>query len=308
MGSEGSKQGPCEIRLTKLNRDNEESNPTDGCFFISKLLSMNDNLKRGSQSRAPSGALQDASLALFVVSGICRALATDAVTNLTQLDSELFRPVPLMAQYQGTIFSLLASAEQGNAQAQDTLASLYVYGRGVTQDFSKAVEWFTKSANQGFPPAQHSLGICYKSGLGVSSNRATADEWFQKAADQDYTPAVHEAALIADRKGNRTEALDLLRQAAEHGFPSSEYLMGCIASDPIESYVWHSLAGETGLECASRRAEELRLQLSKEQLAQADERRKQLLELRQQLVKQQIIKAQELLRKMNEKQTTNSIR
>ena len=94
----------------------------------------------------------------------------------------------------------------------------------------------------------------------------------KKAADRGYTPAKHEAALTADRKGNRAEALKLLREAAEGGFPSSEYLMGCVVTDPVESYMWHSLAAEGGLESAGTRALELRQTLTKEQLAEGEER------------------------------------
>jgi hypothetical protein len=48
--------------------------------------------------------------------------------------------------------------------------------------------------------------------------------------------------------------------------------MGCVVSDQVESYMWHSLAAENGLENASARQLELRQQLTKEQLTQADER------------------------------------
>ena len=173
--------------------------------------------------------------------------------SLEQLDSNIFRAPPLPPRSETNITSLAALAEQGDAQAQCSVGLHYTFGIGVTQNFAKAVESLTKSANQGFAPAQYSLGILYKHGVGVSSNRTTADEWFQKAADRGYTPAKHEAALTADRKGNRAEALKLLREAAEGGFPSSEYLMGCVVTDPVESYMWHSLAAEGGLESAGTR-------------------------------------------------------
>ncbi|MCL2139039.1 MAG: hypothetical protein FWH41_05860, partial [Treponema sp.] len=35
-------------------------------------------------------------------------------------------------------------AEQGNAWAQNSLGDCYFYGKGVTQDYRKAVEWYTK--------------------------------------------------------------------------------------------------------------------------------------------------------------------
>ncbi len=53
------------------------------------------------------------------------------------------------------------SAEQGDARAQYNLGLMYVNGRGVPQDYEKAIDWFTKSAEQGFAGAQNNLGVMY---------------------------------------------------------------------------------------------------------------------------------------------------
>lgn len=53
----------------------------------------------------------------------------------------------------------LALAEQGNAQAQCNLALMYENGRGVTKDYAKAVEWYTKAAEQGYAEAKNNLSI-----------------------------------------------------------------------------------------------------------------------------------------------------
>jgi TPR repeat protein len=189
------------------------------------------------------------------------------------------RPPPFPPKWETNITSLVATAEKGDEMAQFCAGLQYIYGVGTRQNLTNAVQWLKKSADQNFAPAEYTLGILYKNGVGVSTNRITADELFKKAADQGYIPAKHEAALTADRNGNRAEALKLLREAAEGGFPSSEYLMGCVATDPVESYVWHSLAAPN-VELASTRQLELRQQLTKEQLAQADERVRQFKEKR----------------------------
>jgi hypothetical protein len=141
----------------------------------------------------------------------------------------------------------------------------------VTQDYTNGLKWLSKSADQGFPPAEYALGILFKSGLGVPTNRPTADRWFQKASDQGYVPAEHEAALIADRNGNRDEALKLLRDAAQKGFPSSQYLMGCIASDPVEQCFWYTLSAEN-VELSGKHLLEVSRTLTKEQFAEVAER------------------------------------
>jgi hypothetical protein len=158
---------------------------------------------------------------------------------------------------------------------QCDLASHYIFAVGTTQDLAKAVYWFTKSADQNFPPAQYALGVLYKNGVGVVSNQTVADGWFQKAASKGYAPAEHEAALAADRNGKRSVALKLLREAAEKGFPSSEYLMGCIATNPVERYVWYSLSAPY-IEIAGTRQLELQQELTKEQLTEAENRLRQI--------------------------------
>jgi len=191
--------------------------------------------------------------------------------SLVELDRAIVRPPPYPPPWETNFASLAAEAETGDANAQMDVGLHYLYAIGAKRSLTNAVQWVRKSADQSFAPAEYTLGIFYKYGLGVSSNQTAADEWFQKAADQDFTPAKHEAAVTADRNGNRAEALKLLREAAEKGFPSSEYLMGCLSTNLEESYVWHSLAAPS-VELASTRQLELQQQLTKEQLAQAEER------------------------------------
>lgn len=195
----------------------------------------------------------------------------DNISSLETLDRPILRPAPLPPKGDTNIDLLVFRANTNDAKAQCSLGLHYVHGIIVPPDSTNAVKWLSKSAEQGFPPAEYTLGILFKYGLGVSTNGAIADQWFQKASDQGYAPAKHEAALIADRKGNRAEALNLLRDAAEHRFPSSQYLMGCIVSDPIEKYFWFSLSSDN-IEFSRTRLLELRRTLTKEQIFEGDGR------------------------------------
>ncbi|MGA3098963.1 MAG: hypothetical protein ABSF25_21105 [Bryobacteraceae bacterium] len=62
-------------------------------------------------------------------------------------------------------------AEQGDAEAQDTLAYAYYRGQGVPQDYAEAAKWYRKAAEQGEAVAQHSLGTLYR--FAKESLRAT---------------------------------------------------------------------------------------------------------------------------------------
>ena len=45
-------------------------------------------------------------------------------------------------------------AEQGNPLAQFFIGMLYTEGKGVPQDYAKAVHWWTKAAKQGYAEAR----------------------------------------------------------------------------------------------------------------------------------------------------------
>lgn len=49
-------------------------------------------------------------------------------------------------------------AEQGDAEAQFTLAGLHVIGIGVEEDALEAFKWYKLSANQGNAKAYYALG------------------------------------------------------------------------------------------------------------------------------------------------------
>ncbi len=51
----------------------------------------------------------------------------------------------------------LKAAEQGDADAQYSLAFSYLEGYGVTQDYVEAARWFRKAAEQGNADAQSKL-------------------------------------------------------------------------------------------------------------------------------------------------------
>ena len=60
---------------------------------------------------------------------------------------------------------------------------MYFEGKGVRQDYKKAVEWWEKAAIQGNPHAQVILGSMYDSGLCVRQDKHIAKEWYGKACD-----------------------------------------------------------------------------------------------------------------------------
>lgn len=72
-------------------------------------------------------------------------------------------------------------AEKGDAESQATLALMLYEGKGVVQNYDKAVQWYLKSAEQGNALAQASLGMAYASGVGIPRDQVTALMWMNIA-------------------------------------------------------------------------------------------------------------------------------
>ncbi len=84
----------------------------------------------------------------------------------------------------------LTLAEGGDALAQHNLGTLYVVGKGVPQDYGKAVNWYRKAASQGFVDAQYALGLMYADGYILSPDGdSLARKWFEQAASQGHEEA-----------------------------------------------------------------------------------------------------------------------
>ena len=125
---------------------------------------------------------------------------------------------------------LREAAEQGEAKAQSNLGAMYTEGRGVAQNDVEALKWFRKAAEQGFVDAQFNLGLMYVTGKGVAQNDAEAMKWYRKAAEQGDESAQNSLGVMyAKAQGiaqNDAEAVKWYRKAAEQGFVDAQYNLG----------------------------------------------------------------------------------
>lgn len=88
----------------------------------------------------------------------------------------------------GTI--LEAAVALGDLEAMTGLGLMYFEGKGVQQDFVRALELLQRPAEAGYPHAQYALGRIHEDGLGVTQSEAQALEWYRRAAEQGYEKAV----------------------------------------------------------------------------------------------------------------------
>ena len=73
--------------------------------------------------------------------------------------------------------------ETGFAIAEFMVGHIFEMGEGVEQNWTKAVEWYTKAAEKGNSVVMNDLGFCFDKGEGVEQNLAKAVEWYTKAQD-----------------------------------------------------------------------------------------------------------------------------
>ena len=63
---------------------------------------------------------------------------------------------------------------------------MYKKGKGVPQNYKTAVKWYRLAAEEGRADAQFNLGSMYFSGNGVSQDRQIAREWWRFAAERGH--------------------------------------------------------------------------------------------------------------------------
>jgi TPR repeat protein len=92
-------------------------------------------------------------------------------------------------------------ADQGNADAQFNLGSLYYQGRGVPQDYGEGVRWMRKAAEQGHVFAQATLGSIHAEGMQgiIQKDYPQALMWFVFAAAQGDMEAMELRDTMASR-------------------------------------------------------------------------------------------------------------
>jgi TPR repeat protein len=101
----------------------------------------------------------------------------------------------------------LASANQGYAEAQYNLGTLYHEGRGVEVSHDEAVKWYTLAADQGDSNALYNLGSCYVNGHGVAMDLAEALPLFRRAASMGHPEATVMVSRIVQHLGGTSSSV-----------------------------------------------------------------------------------------------------
>jgi TPR repeat protein len=217
--------------------------------FVNRSVCMDDKAKAGLQYVPTSAGLAlHASRSSIFARG--RRDATNAASNPHYQQGT--------TDYSARNFTQAAAnfklaAEQGHAESQYLLSTLYDEGQGIAQDDLQAAYWERKAAEQGHAYAQANLSFRFYS----ANNFAEAFTWCERAAHSNLAWAQYHLGLMY-RKGegvpqNNTEAAYWYRLAATQSFPEAQqkladlyYLGHGVSLNHVQAAVWYRKAAEQG--------------------------------------------------------------
>jgi uncharacterized protein len=180
-----------------------------------------------------------------------------------------------------TAYRLLGPlADQGNAEAQDMLGTMYVVGEGVPKNYSEAVKWYRRAADQGNADAQSHLGLMYHNGLGVPQDYVEAMKWCRLAADQGNAEAQDMLGTMYDHSGgvakNYSEAVKWYRRAADQGNADAQSHLGLmyaagegVPRDYVRAHKWLNLSAARGNNFAIKYKDNIAQRMTPVQIAEA---------------------------------------
>jgi uncharacterized protein len=163
--------------------------------------------------------------------------------------------------YEEAFNIFLPLAKAGDAQAQISVASMYLSGHGVQQDFAEAAKWYRPAAEQGHSLAQHNLAIVL-----FDTNPKEAIRWLFSAAEKNvplaqsmlgdiYSEGYSLPASIQERFRDLSIAIQWYQKAGEGGFPYAYHRLGEIFSngekvekDEARALQYYRNAAEEGYE------------------------------------------------------------
>ena len=137
------------------------------------------------------------------------------------------------------------AADQGQStpDASIALASFYLTGEIVPQNYTKAIQLYQDAADSGNSRAQLELGFLYYIGQGVAQDFSKAQEWFQKAALNNYNMAQYNLGIMwytgnnGQNKSSLVDAYAWINIAASNfyqdAFALREYLKSTLTQDQL---------------------------------------------------------------------------
>jgi len=197
---------------------------------------------------------------------------------------------PALVAAQQELASILPAARAGDRAAEMRAGLIYRDGLAGKVDGAEAYHWFSEAMKHGDPEGPLMLGDLYARGLGVRQDYARAAELYRTAAN--FGKSTQAQYLLGDLYAygrgvplDYKSAVDWFRKAALGGHAGAQSYLGSfyengygIDRDPVEAFVWYSLAATQQASALAYRpdidprasAEKLKANFSRLQLRDAE--------------------------------------
>jgi len=144
------------------------------------------------------------------------------------------------------------AAAQNDGSARVSLGIMARDGRGVPQDYARAVRWYRAAAGQGFAHAEARLGKLHEAGQGVSRGYGEALKRYRRAGAQGEVWSHRYGRLHETGEGvpkDHAQAVHWYRIAAERGNAWAQRDLGRmyeagrgVERDLAEAAIWYARA------------------------------------------------------------------
>jgi TPR repeat protein len=131
----------------------------------------------------------------------------------------------------------------GSADAMDNLATMYLFGIGLSRDPVNALRWYVRSAARGNVHSIYSVAVMAEKGLGTSRNVQLARAMYRRAAESGFTPAMirvsEDYARGSGGKRDLIEAYAWLQVALQSGLPEELQIAALASMEEFEARLVH---------------------------------------------------------------------
>lgn len=191
----GYNDEPVTFSFTDLGSAFTAFEKTWGVSAAANSENLKDFFQREASSMVREIRLLDAFLAVNghallltgsnTVEGICNEMNREYWIDLSA--------AKMICEAFSAAFCPEASIENDSLRGQ---ADRYYNGDGVAQDKEKAAELYEAAGNEGDMDAQYTLAYMYDKGDGIDKDRDKAMLWYEKAAEQGHESAVNRLAVL----------------------------------------------------------------------------------------------------------------
>ena len=190
-------------------------------------------------------------------------------------------------EYEKALKWYLKNANQGDASSAYTAGKMYLEGKGTVKNIDKARKFFEISATKEYGPALFELGILYATGIKEHRNLKKAISLLTKSLTKNNAPyqkdACYQLTLIyaygEKEVADQNKAIKWCRQSALSGDKRAQYEMGSfyehgkgVLKNKLEAYAWYILSSEQQYKMAILAKENLREQLSRLEILEAQDK------------------------------------